>query len=63
MNENIKKRVYFDYNVFVNYINLKEVKHEIEKKQDEFKYICSPAFLEEVANIKGDKNRIKTYIA
>jgi len=63
MNENIKKRVYFDYNVFVNYINLKEVKHEIEKKQDEFIYVYSPAFLEEVANIKGDKNRIKTYIS
>lgn len=62
MSENKKKKVYFDYNVFVNYINSSEVKSEVEKKQDTYIYVSSPAFLEEVANIKGGEELITTYI-
>lgn len=57
-----KEVIYFDYNVFVNYIQNKEVYTHLNDMKEKYTYVYSPAYLEEVANIKMDDEEIFNHL-
>lgn len=60
----MKEIIYFDYNIFVNYLedDDKKVFDYLNNEKENYTFVYSPAYLEEVANITGDSERINHYI-
>lgn len=50
----MKPIIYFDYNVFINYMKDINIQNYCDKLKNKYSFYYSPAYLEEVANINTD---------